>query len=240
MATTAFTEQLRFITTTVIGWMDVITRPQHKHIAVDTTISNDNMNSYYRIANADTRCGRIANPTKRKPQTILGTVGNPLFLIFILCIIIIVSCGRQEKGTTNVSVTEEMKKDTIYSTEGVLIIDIPHSAFVQRDSYEEGFFVSYFFPEDSVILTVHWGTMIQSPMISFSDKELIKFEENEKRSSFQVVKVYRDDDRLRGIEKYSREDDYICTYYHVSYENATKNSKYIYDNILDNIIVEKK
>ena len=66
MATTAFTEQLRFITTTVIGWMDVITRPQHKHIAVDTTISNDNMNSYYRIANADTRCGRIANPTKRK------------------------------------------------------------------------------------------------------------------------------------------------------------------------------
>ena len=79
-----------------------------------------------------------------KPQTILGTVGNPLFLIFILCIIIIVSCGRQEKGTTNVSVTEEMKKDTIYSTEGVLIIDIPHSAFVQRDSYEEGFFVSYF------------------------------------------------------------------------------------------------
>ncbi|MBR1484720.1 MAG: transposase [Prevotella sp.] len=36
MATIAFTKDLYFITTTVIDWMDVFTRPQYKHIVVDS------------------------------------------------------------------------------------------------------------------------------------------------------------------------------------------------------------
>ena len=36
MATIALTKELYFITTTVIDWMDVFTRPQYKHIVVDS------------------------------------------------------------------------------------------------------------------------------------------------------------------------------------------------------------
>ena len=94
--------------------------------------------------------------------------------------------------------------------------------------YEEGVFYDYIIPQDSSIITIHWGSMVSLPLIE--KKEII--------SSRQISNLLKEECGKyieNGIVKFCRELNIYPYHLNISYDKVSLHLKKIYDDCFDNI-----
>ncbi len=127
-----------------------------------------------------------------------------------------------------------LKSDTLSFSDESLIINLPRYDKVFIQKYEEGYFKTYFYAEDSIIFTIHCGTMVNLPIInypSYHEKTII--------SNGKIKKIERRwkiSDTKKG-KRYYREDDYLRDYFHLMYENVPRKRRKEFDAVIDNITI---
>ena len=131
-----------------------------------------------------------------------------------------------------------LKTDTIDCINYKLIIDIPARSHSHIDKYEEGFFRTITCYLDSAIITIHFGAMVNLPLIDLSkytvtsnfifDKEI------------QIQRGYYENE-INGVKrkKFFREENYLKHGITFMYENVDESRLPFYDSILNNIKILK-
>ena len=129
----------------------------------------------------------------------------------------------------------------IIGTQTVICIDIPATYSKTITSYEEGIIYTYYFPKDSVILSVFSGGLNSISILKDSNSVFLSqsFIEKKNRQVFSKIKGYTtklpyDFNMLKNIG-YFRVDSYNDYSITITYENVNKFDVNKYDSILDNV-----
>ncbi len=121
-------------------------------------------------------------------------------------------------------------------------ITIPTYSKKSHNLYEGGVYYHYYFPNDSVLLTIQSGVMVSKPMLNdtcfiITDKSVIM---KNSRVVYNKIKGYSKFENNKFLpfskkEWFFREDDYNEYGISIMYENVHENDIPKYDAILDNI-----
>ena len=128
------------------------------------------------------------------------------------------------------------KIDTIKWSNYLLIIEVPKDNHIHKDSYEEGFFQTINCLNDSAIITIHCGAMVNLPLIN-----LTKYNVSSEFNLCKEVQVlrgfYEDEKNGVKINRYFREENYKRQGLTIMYENVIEKRLDFYNHILNNIKV---
>jgi len=155
-----------------------------------------------------------------------------LLLSFLCCSFFVQSQNRNE----------QYKTDTLSFNKKRMIIAVPLNSIKYQQGYEEGSFVTYTIQTDSVVITVHYGSMVSKPFIQNSNCVILN-DLNINKGKYTINKrigysTKIDNNSFFKQIGYFREDSYKGYSITVMYENASKSQVSKYDSILDKVQIE--
>ncbi|MEE3385657.1 MAG: hypothetical protein VZR36_11300 [Prevotella sp.] len=126
----------------------------------------------------------------------------------------------------------EIQQDTIRTLGFYIVLDIPKDNIKKVLNYEEGIFYDFIIPQDTSVITIHCGAMVDLPLIR-----------GKKVLSCQLINgilkdesgIYEKDGKLH----YCREINIFPYDINITYDIVGSTFKRKYDLIFDNIKVEK-
>lgn len=144
--------------------------------------------------------------------------------IIILMILIIHSC----------QLLSQIKMDTICIGESMIVFSYPQSSIVNMTNYEEGFFKDVSCIKDTVIMGLHYGSLVTIPLISHQDKIVT--------NEYVITNLFRQTRGfyyLNGDKKFFREDNIYKYGFNVYYTNVPEWKVSFYESLLNSLKIIK-
>lgn len=161
-------------------------------------------------------------------------------IILLLFSLHLTVCFSQINSNNKTSII--INTDTIDINEQfLLVIKFPSKTIKTKSNYDEGYFVSYYIPTDTVMLSIYSNKLAQEPFITgtkcvVTDSTMIENVFFERSGS-----CLHSDERFTNKIGFFREKEYTMLSCTAKYEWADATKVDFYNSILNNIeILEKK
>ena len=125
-------------------------------------------------------------------------------------------------------IVAQIKTDTIIVGNDSIVLVYPQKSRTRVTRYEEGFFIDLSCIEDEALIELHYGTMINLPLINIPEKyitsEYIVASDLRQTRGFYFV---------NGEKKYFREDNNYKYHFNIFYLNVTEKNLLLYETFLN-------
>jgi len=141
--------------------------------------------------------------------------------IIILLIILIAHSSQ---------ILSQIKNDTLNIGRNKIIFFYPEKSKVSYTYYEEGFFKDIICIEDAALIGLHYGCMVNTPLINHQDKNVT--------SEYIIANDFRQTRGfyyVNGDKKYFREDNVYKYGLNIYYSNVPEDKILFYESLLNSM-----